>query len=82
MVPVHVAGPWSALFHFFHGFSTELRDITLFHELLNKRGRAFALTVGQAISPEALDGDAAEVTERLKAHVERGLPADPDRPFA
>lgn len=82
VVPIHVAGPWSALFHFFHGFSTELRDITLFHELLNKRGRAFALTVGPPIPPAALDGDPAEVTARLKAHVERALPADPDRPFA
>src|SRR6185369_10126199 len=35
IVPVHVAGPWSGLFHFFNRFSTELRDITLFHELLN-----------------------------------------------
>jgi putative hemolysin len=82
VVPIHVAGPWSALFHFFHGFSTELRDITLFHELLNKRGRAFTLTVGHPIPPEALDGDAGEVTERLKVYVERGLPADRDRPFA
>jgi putative hemolysin len=82
VVPIHVAGPWSALFHFFHRFSTELRDITLFHELLNKRGRAFALTVGHPIPPAALEGDPAEVTARLKAHVERALPADPDRPFA
>ncbi|HEY0646304.1 1-acyl-sn-glycerol-3-phosphate acyltransferase [Phenylobacterium sp.] len=82
VVPIHVAGPWSALFHFFHGVSTELRDITLFHELLNKRGRAFALTVGHPIPPAALEGDPAEVTARLKAHVERGLPADPERPFA
>ena len=38
LVPIHVAGPWSFLFHFFDRFSGELRDITLFHELLNKRG--------------------------------------------
>lgn len=82
VVPIHVAGPWSALFHLFHGFSTELRDITLFHELLNKRGRAFALTVGHPIPPAGLDGDPAQVTARLKAHVERALPADPDRRFA
>lgn len=82
VVPVHVAGPWSAMFHFFHGFSTELRDITLFHELLNKRGRNFALTVGHPISPAALDGDPAQVTARLKAFVERDLPADAERPFA
>ena len=82
LTPIHVAGPWSAMFHFFHGFSTELRDITLFHELLNKRGREFALTVGHPIPPEKLDGDPAEVTARLKAFVERDLPADPDRRFA
>ena len=81
-MPIHVAGPWSAMFHFFHGFSTELRDITLFHELLNKRGREFSLTVGHAIPAETLDGDPAEVTARLKAFVERDLPADPDRRFA
>lgn len=82
VVPIHVAGPWSAMFHFFHGFSTELRDITLFHELLNKRGREFALTVGHPIPPGQLDGDPGEVTVRLKAFVERDLPADSDRRFA
>ena len=81
VLPIHVAGPWSAMFHFFHGFSMELRDITLFHELLNKRGREFRLTVGPLIAPAALDGEPAEVTARLKAYVEASLPADPDRPF-
>lgn len=82
VIPLHVAGPWSTLFHLFNGFSQELRDITLFHELLNKRGRPFALTIGPPIPPAALDGEAAEVTARLKAHIERALPADPDRAFA
>jgi len=82
VLPVHVAGPHSALFHFFDGFSQELRDITLFHELLNKRGRAFELTIGPLIAAEALDGDPVEVTARLKAYVETGIPADRDRPFA
>jgi putative hemolysin len=77
-----VEGPWSTLFHFFHGFSAELRDITLFHELLNKQGRAFRLTVGRPIPVSALDGDPVDVTNRLKAHVEHGLAADPDRTFA
>jgi putative hemolysin len=82
ILPIRVAGPWSAMFHFFHGFSEELRDITLFHELLNKRGRAFDLTVGPLIAPEALDGDPVEATARLKAYVETSLPSDRDRPFA
>lgn len=81
VLPIHVAGPWSTLFHLFHRVSSELRDITLFHELLNKRGREFRLTVGAPIPPQALAGDAGEVTARLKAYVEEALPAAPDRPF-
>ena len=82
VVPMHLSGPWSSLFHFFNRFSKELRDITLFHELLNKRGRAFSLIVGPPIAPEALDGDANAATLALKAYVEQVLPADPDRAFA
>lgn len=82
VAPAHLAGPWSTLFHLFNRISPELRDITLFHELLNKRGRAFTLTLGPLIPPGALDGDPADATLRLKAYVERMLPAHPDRPFA
>jgi len=82
VLPIHVAGPWSTLFHLFHGFSSELRDVTLFHELLNKRGRRFRLIVGPPIPAEALAGEAAVVTPRLKAYVEHTLPADPDQAFA
>lgn len=81
VLPIHVAGPWSSMFHFFHGFSTELRDITLFHELLNKKGREFALTAGPLIPAARLDGDPVEVTARLKGYVENGLPADRRRAF-
>ncbi|MEO8112904.1 MAG: 1-acyl-sn-glycerol-3-phosphate acyltransferase [Phenylobacterium sp.] len=81
VLPLHVAGPWSTLFHLFNGFSGELRDITLFHELLNKRGRAFSLTAGPPIPPERLEGEPAEATLRLKHYVERVLPGDPDRAF-
>ena len=82
IAPIHMTGPWSGLFHFFNGFSQELRDITLFHEMLNKQGRAFTVTVGPLIAPERLAGDAGALTGRLKAHVEGGLASDPDRVFA
>ncbi len=82
VVPLHLTGPWSTLFHFFNRFSQELRDITLFHELLNKRGREFSLTIGQPIAPDALDLDANTATLALKAYVETILPRHPDRPFA
>lgn len=82
VVPLHVAGPWATLFHLFDRFSPELRDITLFHELLNKTGRRFTVTIGRPVPPDALDPDAAVASAALKAYVERTLPFEPDRPFA
>lgn len=82
IAPLHVAGPWSGLFHFFNRFSSELRDITLFHELLNKQGRAFSLTVGAPIAPDALLGEPADASLRLKHFVERELAGHPGRVFA
>lgn len=82
IVPMHLTGPWSTLFHFFHGFSPELRDITLFHELLNKRGQQFHLTIGPTVAPERLDADVTSATDQLKAYVEHVLPRHPDRAFA
>lgn len=81
VAPVHMTGPWSTLFHAFDRISKELRDITLFHELLNKRGGRFTLTVGPLVSPDRLGGDAEAATLALKAYVETVLPKDPDRPF-
>jgi putative hemolysin len=81
IVPIRLTGPWSGLFHFFNRFSAELRDMTLFHEFLNKQGRAFSLTVGAPIAPAALEGEPAWATAKLKAYVERTLADDPDRPF-
>jgi putative hemolysin len=81
VAPVHMTGPWSTLFHAFDRISKELRDITLFHELLNKRGGRFTLTVGPLVSPDRLGGDAQAATLALKAYVEQILPDDPDRRF-
>ena len=82
IVPIHVAGPTSKLFHLFDRISPELRDITLFHELLNKRKKAFHLKVGKPIPPMRLDIDAARATYGLKAFTERVLPSQPDAEFA
>lgn len=81
VAPVHMTGPYSTLFHAFDRVSQELRDVTLFHELLNKRGGRFTLTVGPVIPPDRLDADAEVATLDLKAYVETLLPQDPDRPF-
>ena len=82
VVPMHLTGPHSTLFHLFDRFSRELRDITLFHELLNKRGRAFRLNVGPLIPAAALDPDPNVATLAVKSYVEHVLPARPDEAFA
>ncbi len=82
MIPIHLSGPWSGLFHFFNRFSDELRDVTLFHEFLNKQGRAFTLTAGAPVPWQALEGDPCDEILRLKTYVERVLPNDPSRPFS
>ncbi len=74
---MHLKGPPSTLFRLFHRVLAGAARHHLFHELLNKRGGRFVLTVGPPIPPEALGGDPAETTRRLKDYVELALPADP-----
>lgn len=81
VVPMHVTGPYSRLFHLFDRVSQELRDVTLFHELLNKEGKPFGVDVGLPIPADRLDVDAAKATEALKIFAERTLAADPDAVF-
>jgi putative hemolysin len=81
VLPIHLKGPPSVLFRTLDHISPELRDITLFHELFNKTGGRFDLTVGPPIPPDAIQ-DPAEDARRLKAYVEEVLPLHPDQPFA
>ncbi|MFA4938779.1 GNAT family N-acetyltransferase [Brevundimonas sp.] len=82
VIPMHVTGPYSRLFHLFDKVSQELRDVTLFHELLNKANKPFGVDVGLPIPADRLDVDAARATEALKHFTERTLAADPDAVFA
>lgn len=79
VLPLHLEGPWSTLFHFFDRFSGELRDITLFYEMLNKRGRHFRLVVGAPVTAAALPADAVEAAAVMKAYVEKSLPSESRR---
>lgn len=81
ILPIHVAGPYPIFFHTFDRFSKELRDITLFHELLNKAGRTYTITLGPMIDPAALSGDAAETSRALKRYVEFDLAHNRDAAF-
>ncbi len=81
ILPVHMSGPYSFWFHAFAKFSAELRDITLFHELLNKQGKTYKLTFGPVISHTAVGADTTSAIRKLKHYIERVLPASPDTPF-
>lgn len=73
VIPMHISGRNSPLFYLFSRLSDQLRDITLFHEVVNKRGGEYRVRFGAPIPPEALEGDADDITEALQLHVESGL---------
>lgn len=73
VAPVQIEMRNSWLYYWFWKINEELRDITLFHELLNKRGKSYKITFGPLIAPDALKGDAAEVAARLREHAMEGV---------
>ena len=84
IVPMHIKARNSAFFYFVSQFSEELRDITLFHELLNKKRQKYLMRIGPPVSAE---GDIREVTDQLERYVVDRLAkgdqscARPERPL-
>ncbi len=54
VIPVNIRARNSALFYLFDMIHPTLRDITLFHEMLNKDRQPYVITVGEEISPSSL----------------------------
>lgn len=81
ILPVHMTGRSSRLYHLADKISEPLRDMTLFREMLVRKGRKSRVTFGPLITPDRLKGDPDEVTARLKTYVETILPEDPDASF-
>ncbi|MGH6923277.1 MAG: GNAT family N-acetyltransferase [Propylenella sp.] len=82
ILPVNVRSRNSGLFYWFANWNTELRDMTVFHELLNKEGKTFRITIGPLIPHERFaSGNATEVTRSLQAYVVDRLAVDPDAEF-
>lgn len=67
VVPLHITARNSALFYLFDRIHPTLRDITLFHEVLNKARQPYRLTIGTPIAPETLPSGSAEATAVLRA---------------
>ncbi|HET7412211.1 MAG TPA: 1-acyl-sn-glycerol-3-phosphate acyltransferase [Pararhizobium sp.] len=81
ILPVHMKARNSGLFYWLSKWSTELRDMTVFHELLNKKRKTFEFRVGDLIPVAALEGDAIAVTKALERHTVSDLARDIDARF-
>ena len=68
VVPAHIRARNSWLYYWFRNIGPELRDITLFNELLNKRGKAFDIAFGPPIPADRLGGDPQRVADALRDH--------------
>ena len=69
IIPLNIKARNSVLYYFFSCVNSELRDITLFHELLNKKGQTFRLTFGEPIASDDLSKNADEATEMIRTIV-------------
>jgi putative hemolysin len=68
VIPINIRARNSALFYLLDRLHPTLRDITLFHEVLNKADQPFSLTVGRAIPAAHLPQGAEAATDFLREH--------------
>ncbi len=70
VIPLKIKACNSLLYYAFAKLNAELRDITLFHELLNKKGKTFKMTFGNSIDSDTLPKNANESTALIRHVVE------------
>jgi putative hemolysin len=66
VIPVNIRARNSALFYLLDLIHPTLRDITLFHETLNKDRQPYVVTIGEEISPASLPASSEEGIELLR----------------
>lgn len=75
IIPMHLGGRNSWFFYCMCVLNTELRDMTLFRELLNKSSTEYRINVAETISPEQASGDHKALTIALQKFVAQDMPA-------
>ena len=70
VVPMHVSARNSWLYYVLYAVNTELKDMTLFRELLSKQGQPYKLRAGPPIAPEQ---DIHNATEAIRRYVLQDL---------
>jgi putative hemolysin len=70
VIPLQIKARNSLFYYLVSRLNGEIRDITLFHELLNKKGQTFRLTFGEPIAASELPQNAKEATHKIRQAVE------------
>ena len=70
IIPFHMDGHNSLFYYFLDIFNEELKNISLFSELVNKEEFKYTITFGQQIDPLDINGDIDKETLRIQNHVE------------
>ena len=78
VIPMHITARNSALFYLFDAIHPSFRDVTLFHETMNKTDHPYRIRVGRPFDGGALPANSVEATETMKRAV-LSLPGQ-DRP--
>lgn len=65
VIPVHITARNSALFYLFDAIHPTLRDVTLFHEVINKADHSFRIRAGKPLDGGALPRDSEAATDVL-----------------
>lgn len=70
IVPMHIRGHNSLLYYCFWFLNRELKDMTLFREVVNKRGRSYRIDIGELFEPR---GEPDELASSLRRFVVRDM---------
>ncbi|WP_313136194.1 lysophospholipid acyltransferase family protein [Paracoccus jeotgali] len=66
VIPLRIRARNSILFYLFDAIHPTLRDVTLFHEVLNKAGQQYQVTVGAPVAAQSLPARSDEAIEMLR----------------
>ena len=65
IVPMHIRGHNSLLYYCFWFLNRELKDMTLFREVVNKRGRSYRIDIGELFEPRTEPNELAPALRRF-----------------
>ena len=77
IIPFHMSASNSLLFYILEIVNAELKDISLFRELINKKNFKYNIKFGKPIKPSSIVDDIEKETKRIQNYVEYSLGRPP-----